>query len=116
MKTSTLKLCLILLSPVLTVNLYASELRIYFIDVDQADLALIVAPSGNTLLIDSGKNDMGDRIRAVMNEAEVSEINHYVTTHYYREDHYGGIDDVVNTGVTVEHSYDRGDKEILPTR
>lgn len=90
----------------------AEGLSIYFIDVEQADSTLIVSPSGKTLLIDSGKNFHGKRIKAVMEDAGVDRIDHYVTTHYH-EDHYGGIDDVVDMGITVIKAYDRGDKTFL---
>ena len=44
-----------------------------------------------------------------MQAAGVTQIDHFVATHYH-EDHFGGIDDLVNAGVTVVNSYDRGDK------
>jgi hypothetical protein len=37
----------------------AQTLRIYQIDVEQADAALVVMPNGKALLIDSGKNGTG---------------------------------------------------------
>lgn len=87
----------------------AQELTVYFIDVDQADATLIVSPSGNSLLIDSGKNGHGPRLQAVMQTAGINQIDHFVATHYH-EDHYGGIDDLVEAGITMVNSYDRGDK------
>lgn len=87
----------------------AQTLRIYHIDVDQADATLIVSPSGQALLVDSGKNGHGSRIQTVMQIAGVTQIDHFVATHYH-EDHYGGIDDLVNAGVIVVNAYDRGDK------
>ena len=56
----------------------AQQLRIYFIDVDQADATLIVSPSGNTLLVDSGKNSHGPRLQAAMATAGVTQIDHFV--------------------------------------
>lgn len=91
----------------------AQTLRIYHIDVDQADATLIVAPGGKTLLVDSGRNGHGGRIRDVMAAAGVTRIDFFVATHYH-EDHYGGIDEVVHAGVTVGTAYDRGDKAFLP--
>lgn len=92
----------------------ADELSIYFIDVEQGDSTLIISPSGNTLLIDSGKNGHGDRIKAILDAEGISQIDHFVATHYH-EDHYGGIDDLVNLGIPVTTPYDRGDKAFLPS-
>ena len=86
---------------------HAQTLRIYHIDVEQASATLLVAPGGRTLLVDSGKNGMGSRIKAVMDQAGVTKIDHFVLTHYH-EDHMGGIDDLVGLGVSVLEAYDRG--------
>lgn len=92
----------------------AQNLRIYHIDVEQADATLVISPSGKTLLIDSGKNGHGSRIKAVMNKVGVSRIDHFVNTHYH-EDHYGGIDDLSNDSeITIGQAYDRGDKAFIP--
>jgi competence protein ComEC len=88
-------------------------LRIYQIDVDQGDATLFVSPAGHALLIDSGKNGHGPRLKAVMDAAGVAAIDYFVCTHYH-EDHCGGIDDLIDDlGVTVGEAYDRGDKEYL---
>jgi beta-lactamase superfamily II metal-dependent hydrolase len=104
---------LVFLFFVWTLPLSAQQLRIYHIDVEQASATLFVAPGGKTLLVDSGKNGMGSRVKAVMDRAHVSVIDFFVNTHYH-EDHYGGIDDLVNLGVSVGEAYDRGDKDLLP--
>ncbi len=92
----------------------ASVLRIYHIDVDQGDATLFVSPGGNSLLVDSGKNGHGDRIKDVMDLAGITRIDHFVCTHYH-EDHYGGIDDLVlDHSVVVGQVYDRGDKAFVP--
>lgn len=88
------------------------SLRIYVIDVEQGASTLLVSPAGNTLLVDAGKNGHGARVRAVMTTAGVTRIDHFVATHYH-EDHFGGIDDLVNLGVTVTNAYDRGEKDDL---
>ena len=87
----SLFLIFLLFSNVQTAN--AQTLKIYHIDVEQADATLVISPSGKTLLIDSGKNGHGSRIKAVMQKAGISRIDHFVSTHYH-EDHYGGIDDL----------------------
>src|SRR5262245_47552277 len=105
-----LRLFLVLL--LWSLPLSAQQLRIYHIDVEQASSTLFVAPGGKTLLVDSGKNGMGQRIKTIMNRANVSAIDIFVDTHYH-EDHYGGIDDLVNLGVPVGVAYDRGGKDQL---
>ena len=90
----------------------AQTLRIYHIDVEQADSALVVMPNGRTLLIDSGKNGHGKRIKAVMDQAGVTRIDAFVDSHYH-EDHFGGIDDLKNLGVPILESYDRGRKDTV---
>jgi beta-lactamase superfamily II metal-dependent hydrolase len=93
-----------------TGSAHAQTLRVYHIDVEQASSTLLIAPGGKTLLVDSGKNTMGGRIKTVMDQAGVTKVDHFVCTHYH-EDHYGGIDDLVKLGAPVLESYDRGDKE-----
>ncbi|MEX2116492.1 MAG: lamin tail domain-containing protein [Bacteroidota bacterium] len=97
----------------LSSSLFSQNLRVYHIDVEQADATLFVSPSGKTLLVDSGKNGHGRRIQNVMQLAGVTKINYFVNTHYH-EDHYGGIDDLVRAGVQVDSAYDRGDKDFIP--
>jgi len=93
---------------------HAQTLRIHHIDVDQGAATLFVSPGGRTLLIDSGKNGHGGRLRAVMQQAGVTRIDHFVATHYH-EDHYGGIDELRSAPqITIAAAYDRGDKAFLP--
>jgi beta-lactamase superfamily II metal-dependent hydrolase len=93
---------------------WAKNLRIYHIDVEQGAATLFVSPGGRTLLVDSGKNGHGARIKAVMDQAGVTQIDHFVNTHYH-EDHYGGIDELPrDLNITIGQAYDRGDKQFLP--
>jgi competence protein ComEC len=108
----SITLALVLLSGVAS-SAVAQTLRIYHIDVDQASATLFVSPAGHTLLVDSGKNGHGARIRSALQRAGVTRIDYFVDTHYH-EDHYGGIDEVVDAGVSVVTAYDRGDKGFLP--
>ena len=95
--------------------LSAQQLRVYNIDVEQASATLFVAPGGKTLLMDSGKNGAGGRVKAVMDRAGVSAIDFFVLTHYH-EDHDGGIDSLIALGVPVRESFDRGDKKFLTAK
>src|SRR5689334_11074743 len=67
-------------------------LRIYFIDVEGGQATLVVAPSGQSLLIDAGWEEERDsgRIAAVAKSAGVTAIDALLVTHYHR-DHVGGV-------------------------
>src|SRR5664279_3461226 len=70
-------------------------LDIYYIDTEGGLAALYVAPSGESLLIDTG-NPGGrdtDRIMEVVNAAGVKQIDHLIITHYH-VDHIGGLEDL----------------------
>lgn len=103
------------LSLVVSSASYGESLQILHIDVDQGDSTLFVSPSGNTMLVDTGKNGHGSRIRAAMASAGVTRIDHLVTTHYH-EDHYGGADELVtgDNPIEIVQVHDRGDKMFLP--
>ncbi len=89
-------------------------LRIYYIDVDQGAATLVVSPDGQTLLVDGGRDGHGTRVRAALQRAGVSRIDHLVTTHYH-DDHYGGTDELTeDPAIPIGQAYDRGDKEFLP--
>ena len=107
------RFCCLVVACVLTAStLSAQTLRIYHIDVEQADSALVVMPNGKSLLIDSGNNKQGKRIKAVMVQAGVTQIDAFVDSHYH-QDHYGSIDELVDDGIHVLESYDRGRRDLV---
>ena len=72
----------------------AKNLEVYSIDVEGGQATLVVSPSGESLLVDSGwgghnKRD-AERIAAAAKAAGVKKIDYLVTTHYHT-DHVGGI-------------------------
>jgi len=70
-------------------------LNIHAVDVEGGKATLVVSPSGESLLIDTGhigdgaRRDAG-RIIAAASDAGVSRIDHLVTTHWHR-DHIGAM-------------------------
>lgn len=70
-------------------------LDIYLIDVEGGNATLFVAPSGQSLLMDTGNGGAAaardaDRIMAAVKDAGLQQIDHLVTTHYHG-DHFGGM-------------------------
>jgi competence protein ComEC len=75
----------------------ARTLDIYFIDVEGGQSTLIVAPTGQAMLVDAGWSGSGnrdaDRILAAARDAHVERLETLLVTHFH-EDHAGGIPEV----------------------
>ncbi len=70
-------------------------LEVHAINVGQADATLIVAPTGETMLIDSGDwRDGGETVLAYLDVQEITRIDHLVATHGHA-DHIGGHDVII---------------------
>lgn len=110
--------CLFMLSPIQAQSKSSKSLRIYSIDVDGGQTTLIVAPSGGSLLVDTGWPDPDGkylaRIQAAMKDAGISRIDHVLITHYH-VDHVGGVPDLVKhveVGEFIDHGENREDSNM----
>jgi competence protein ComEC len=72
----------------------AQALRLFFIDVEGGQATLVVTPSGQSLLVDTGWPTEtlrdAERIAAAVTKAGVGTVDHLVITHYHA-DHVGGM-------------------------
>jgi competence protein ComEC len=74
----------------------SKTLDIYVVDVEGGNATLFVAPSGESVLIDSGNGGAAatrdaDRIVAAAKDAGLAQIDHLITTHWHG-DHFGGME------------------------
>ena len=69
------------------------EMEVHFIDVGQADCALL-ASGGHFMLIDGGNNDDAERILTYLQNAGVEKLDVVVGTHPH-EDHIGSLDTAI---------------------
>ena len=68
----------------------AKALDIYFVDIGRGvgNATLIVAPSGESMLLDAGPEHAAGRVLEVMKRAGVKQVDYLVITHYHA-DHCG---------------------------
>lgn len=97
------------------------SLQIYFIDVEGGQATLVVSPSGQSLLIDTGwpgyEGRDADRILAAAHQAGLSQIDYVLITHYHR-DHVGGVPQLVDgikVGTFVDHGPNLEDSQVTRT-
>ena len=89
-----------------------STLDIYVVDVEGGNAVLFTAPTGESLLIDSGNvapdaaiRD-AERIMAAAKDAHLSQIDNLITTHWHG-DHFGGMAELAKR-IPIRHFIDHG--------
>ena len=79
------------------------ELVVHFIDVGQGDSTFIELPTGETMLIDAGESEYGDKVVDYIYSQGYDTLDYVVATHPH-SDHIGGMVDVFNS-FSVENVY-----------
>jgi competence protein ComEC len=89
-----------------------TTLDIYVVDVEGGNATLFVAPSGESVLIDTGNfapeaaiRD-ADRIAAAARDARLTQVDHLITTHWHG-DHFGGMAEVAKR-IPIREYIDHG--------
>src|SRR2546427_8075664 len=86
-------------------------LDIYIVDVEGGNATLLVSPSRESVLIDSGNTGAGavrdaERIMAAVKDAQLSQIDNLITTHWHG-DHFGGLAELA-ARVPIRNFIDHG--------
>jgi competence protein ComEC len=89
-----------------------TALDIYVIDVEGGNATLLVPPSGESLLIDTGNVAPNaairdaERILAATRDARLTQIDHLIVTHWHG-DHFGGLAELAKR-IPIRHFIDHG--------
>lgn len=84
----------------------ADKLEIYFIDVEAGSATLLVAPGGESMLIDSGSRGQEGRVLAAMKAAGVNRIDTLLITHFHA-DHFASVPELARK-TTIVNWVDHG--------
>jgi len=75
------------------VSVKDGNLKIYFIDVGQAD-SILITNNNHNMLIDAGNNGDGKKLVNYFKSLNINSFDYVVGTHPH-EDHIGGMDDII---------------------
>src|SRR5688572_29387048 len=104
-----LALVLLLFAPLASAGVTDGALDVYWIDVEGGGATLIVTPTGESILIDSGnpfERDPGRIHKTVTESAGLKKIDHLITTHFH-SDHFGGAAEL-SALIPIGQVHDKG--------
>src|SRR3954451_18321672 len=108
MRTS---IVLLLFLSIVAFGAVSKTLEIYVVDVEGGNATLFAAPSGQSLLIDTGNGGAAavrdaERILAAAKDAGVTQIDHLITTHWHG-DHFGAMAELAGR-IPIKQFIDHG--------
>jgi len=117
--TAFIVFCVCVCGPLMSrASAKVKPLLIYSIDVEGGQSTLIVSPSGQSLLVDTGwpgfNGRDADRIVAAARSAHLKRIDYVLITHYHR-DHVGGVPQLaqkIKIGEFVDHGPNMEDSDV----
>jgi beta-lactamase superfamily II metal-dependent hydrolase len=90
------------------------KLQLHFIDVGQGDAAILISPSGKTVMFDNGPGGKRcDKTIAYLKRLHISEINYNVVSHYHA-DHIECTKKLLKTFPLTLFALDRGCSYLKP--
>lgn len=108
---TTLPLLLLFLASYVAAQSASKTLQVYSIDVEGGQATLIVSPTGQSMLVDTGwpgfEGRDADRIVAATKLAGVKQIDYLLITHYHR-DHVGGVPQLADR-IKIANFVDHGE-------
>jgi len=119
---NSFSLCLMIFLLLFVSSAFAQTkpLQIYFIDVEGGQATLVVAPSGQSLLVDTGWPDFNnrdaDRIAEAATKSGLKQIDFVLITHYHT-DHVGGVPQLlkkIKVGAFFDHGPNLENDELAP--
>lgn len=92
------------------------QLKVYFVNVGQADCSIIILPNGKTIMIDAGldhatiygENNLPswNNIKTVLSKENIQTIDYFVITHNHADHYYYAVN--ILTGYNVQGVYMSG--------
>ena len=89
----------------------AKPLVVYVVDMEGGKAALWVAPSGESILVDTGSpgGRDADRIMAAVADAGLTRIDYVLSTHYH-VDHIGGLQELAKQNAVIAADLDHAER------
>src|SRR5258708_40039508 len=115
LRTTVVFICLAGFGPTLHA---AKAVEIFFIDAEGGQATLIVSPSGQSMLVDTGWRGFdgrdAERIFQAAKAAKVKQLDYVLITHYHR-DHVGAVPqlaDRMTIGTFLDHAPNQEDQKV----